>query len=95
MKNDFERKVELSVSGIKKCAWNQVYDSEEELISDMMKVDTSENLPSYKMVKGYAFIQSFQRQIQNGKTLSEKQMVQLKRLACNIAHNLYCIGTCK
>ena len=78
-----------SHSGLKSLKWNEIYDDEQELIYDMMKVNTDANQPSYKVVRGYEFISRFQNRINKGMELSDKQMTQLKRLASNIAFSRY------
>ena len=69
------------VSGNK---WTDIFESEEEMVEAMMRVNASDHQPHYMIPKGYVYIQSFQRQVANGKTLSDKQMSMLKRLAVNI-----------
>lgn len=44
----------------------------------------NEPLVVYRLYKGYEYIHSFAKQVQNGKTLSEKQIRQCKRLALEI-----------
>lgn len=72
----------------KSVKWDEVYDTEEELLSDMMLVDTGSN----KTVKGYMYIESFQKQYTQKGSLTEKQMLQLKRLAYEIAYIRYVAG---
>lgn len=71
--------------------WNEIYDSEEELINDMFseKVKTS-NTYYYNLCKGYEFINGFRKYYSQHGCLTEKQMVQLKRLASEIAFWIYC-----
>ena len=68
-------------------SWNTVYNSESEIMEDLKQIhipDKNEPLAVYRLYKGYEYIHSFAKQIQNGKTLSEKQIRQCKRLALEI-----------
>lgn len=70
--------------------WNDIYDTEDELVTDMFKVNTDEdNVPHYKICKGYEYIKSFRKYYTSNRTLTEKQMAQLKRLAAEIAYHIY------
>jgi len=70
--------------------WNELYNSEEELIRDMLKTKSNpKEYPQYQLVRGYAFIESFKKYYKDHKTLTSKQMTQLKRLAPSIYSNLY------
>lgn len=60
--------------------WSDLFDSEEELIHTMFKCKVRGSNP-YQLVKGYEYIESFQRYYAKNGRLTEKQMVQLKRLA--------------
>ena len=86
-------KINLSRAGIKKCKWNEIYDTEDELIKDLFseKVLTDEDTNlQYKICKGYDFIKGFRKYYQKNGTLTEKQITQLKRLANEIAYHVYC-----
>ena len=70
-----------------KLKWNDVYNTEQELI------DVLKNLPliyekDYPTItppyKGYVYITSFSKQLQAGKTLTNKQITVCKRLAPEI-----------
>ena len=65
--------------------WNAIYDSEEELIQDLLRSDKYEQ--RYTMGRGY--LESFKKQIMNGRTLTPKQMTMLKRLAKEIYKNVH------
>lgn len=85
-------KIRSSRAGLEKCKWNDIYDTESELIKDMFskKVLTDEDTTILHACKGYEYIKSFRRHYnQNGK-LTEKQITQLKRLASEIAYHIYC-----
>ncbi len=70
--------------------WNELYESEEQLIEDMMKTKSDpDKYPIHQLVKGYGYIESFKKYYQKHGQLTEKQMTQLKRLAVSIYSNLY------
>lgn len=88
--------LEKSHNGIntKSCKWDSIFDTEEELIKALFneKVYTNENnVPMYKWCKGYEYIKSFRKYYKKHGKLTEKQMIQLKRLASEIAYNIYCV----
>ena len=86
-------KINLSISGLKKCKWDEIYDTEEELIDDLFseKVLTDEDTSLMcKVCKGYEFIKEFRKYYNKNGSLTEKQMTQLKRLASEIAYHVYC-----
>lgn len=71
-------------------AWTVFYDSEEELISDMLKAKADVNNTLYcELCKGYVYVSSFQKYYQKNGKLTDKQMVQLKRLAKFIYANVH------
>ena len=86
-------KINLSRVGLKKCKWDEIYDTEEELIDDLFseKVLTDEDTSiMHKVCKGYEFIKGFRTYYKKNGSLTEKQMTQLKRLASEIAYHVYC-----
>lgn len=90
---DLKFKINSSRAGLKSCKWNEIYDTEEELINDLFskKVLTDEDTSlAYKICKGYQFIKSFRNYYKKNGSLTEKQMIQLKRLASEIAYHVYC-----
>ena len=80
-------KIESSRRGVKTLKWSEIYDNENELLSDLLKLNFK--CYNYQLPRGYVYLQSFQEQVNNGKILTEKQMTQLKRLASSIAYTLY------
>ena len=93
MTEDLKFKINASRTGLKPCKWDDIYDTEEELINDLFseKVITDEDTSlMYKVCKGYEFIKGFRKYYQKNGTLTEKQMTQLKRLASEIAYHVYC-----
>lgn len=67
--------------------WNELYNTEQELIDDMMKCKTHEVNP-YHNVKGYVYIDGFKKYYINHGELTPKQMTQLKRLASAIHEHI-------
>lgn len=65
-----------SIRGITKIGWKDLYDSEEELINDLQKIDIVK-YKNHLHCKGYQYIETFQKQ----QELTQKQLTQLKRLA--------------
>lgn len=90
---ELKYKIHSSRAGIRPCRWNDIYDTEEELITDLFseKVLTDEDASfTYNMCKGYDFIKGFRKYYKENGALTEKQMTQLKRLASEIAYHIYC-----
>ena len=71
---------------LEKCKWTNIYDTEQELIDDLLKLDFTNCKPT-----GFSYLMSFQKQLHNDKPLTDKQVTQLKRLAKHIAFELYSI----
>lgn len=73
--------------------WNEIFDTEEELIKALFheKVLTDEDkVPMYKWCRGYEFIKGLRKYYNKNMSLTPKQMTQLKRLAPEIAYQIYC-----
>lgn len=86
-------KIQSSRVGLKPCKWNEIYDTEEELIQDLFhkKILTDEDtMQPHKLCKGYEYIKGFRKYYNQNKTLTDRQMTQLKRLASEIAYHIYC-----
>lgn len=66
--------------------WNHYFKSEDELLAALKSLDINKLhcLAKYRVIMGHEYIISFTRQLQNGKELSEKQIVQCKRLSVQI-----------
>lgn len=71
---------------MEKCKWSDIYDNEQELIDDLLKLDFTNIKPT-----GYEYLMSFQKRLNEGKSLTDNQIIQLKRLAKNIAFELYSV----
>lgn len=81
------KKIDAKYNSLDSVSWNTIYNSESEIMEDLKQIhipDKNEPLAVYRLYKGYEYIHSFAKQIQNGKTLSEKQVRQCKRLALEI-----------
>lgn len=65
--------------------WNEIYDTEEELLNDLLISDDY----IQRNTKGYVYIQSFKKQYIASRKLSEKQMTQLKRNAVEVYKNVH------
>lgn len=73
--------------------WSDIFGSEEELIEAMNheKVLSDEKVvPHYKLCRGYQYINSFRTYYKKNGRLTESQMRQLKRLAVELAYQIYC-----
>ena len=70
---------------VKETSWNTIYSSEEEIVDDLKKIYIPKKrvAPPFTF-RGYEYIYSFAFYAQKGWTLSEKQMLQCKRLALEI-----------
>jgi len=76
-----------------KLKWNDIFDTEEELIQALFntKIHTDEDgVPIRKWCKGYEYIKGFRKYYSKNGNLTEGQIRQLKRLASEIAYRIYC-----
>lgn len=91
---ELKNNLRKSRCGLKKVSWNSIYDSEDELLRDLFheKVIVDNDAPHYKICRGYEYIKGFRNYYKKNGCLSEKQMTQLKRLASEIAYQIYCEG---
>lgn len=65
--------------------WNKIYSDDTELVADLAKVYVPKNKTApVNTFKGYAYIYSFASAVQSGKTLTDKQLAQAKRIAKEI-----------
>lgn len=70
--------------------WQKYYNTEEELIADMLLTRTDiYTYPYFSIVKGYGYIDSFKRYYRSHGKLTDKQMTQLKRLAEEVFWNAW------
>ena len=70
--------------------WTDIYDSEEELVNDLLHITIRKTYPD--PTKGYEYLSSFQNKLKAGNSLTDKQMTMLKRLAYVVAYERYCRG---
>lgn len=71
---------------LEKCKWTDIYDTEQELIDDLLKLDFSNCKPH-----GFDYLKSFQKTVKMNIPLTLKQIIMLKRLAKHIAFELYSV----
>lgn len=86
IKENVISKLDQSRYGIKRLKFNELYDSIEECISELKEMP--DNIINNKL-KGYEYLLSFKKAILDGRTLSDKQITQLKRLAPEVARGYY------
>ena len=56
-------------------SWTDLYNSEEELIQDMLKTNSDpDTVPYFQLVKGYEYIDSFKRYYRKHGRLTDRQM---------------------
>ena len=77
--------ISSSYNGVKKLKWDEIYESEDELINDLRRINLDVNI--VLLPRGYEYMSSFKKQLENEKELSSKQMTQLKRIAYGIYVN--------
>lgn len=90
MNNELKNRIMRSHSGLERMSWNEIYDTEEELINDLFSDRVKTDGPISSLCRGYEYIKSFRAYFQKNRKFTEKQMIQLKRLASEIAFNVYC-----
>ena len=66
--------------------WTNFFKCDEELILVLrnLNIDKLHILKDYNLFKGYVYIISFSKRLQDGGSLSDKQLIQCKRLAREI-----------
>lgn len=69
-------RLDMSRHGIKKLKFEEIYDNIEECIKELISIP--DNTIKTKL-KGYEYLISFKKQVLEGKSLSEKQIIQLKK----------------
>lgn len=84
-------KATRSVRGIQKVSWNELYDTEQEMINDMCKIDYTKYYIN-SMLKGYEYLGSFKKYYLKNGFLTSKQITQLKRLASSLYYFLYVVN---
>ena len=84
--NEITGKLNNQYSGSIK--WTDIYDSEEELVNDLLHITIRKIYPN--PTQGYEYLSSFQNRLKAGNSLTDKQMTMLKRLAYVVAYEKYC-----
>lgn len=67
--------------------WTEIYNSESAIVEDLKNIHIPENKDITKILflySGYEYIHSFAKLAQSNKTLTDRQMIQCKRLALEI-----------
>ena len=77
-----KHKVEFNNATKTRVKWNEYFEDEQDLINTLEMIVTEIKFTDY--INGYGYINSFANQIRQGKTLTEKQIRQCKRLASQI-----------
>ena len=70
--------------------WTDIYDSEDELINDLLCITIRGTYPN--PTKGNVYLSSFQVRLKRNESLTAKQMSMLKRLSRVVAYERYCRG---
>lgn len=89
--SNIELKATRSVRGIQKVSWNKLYDSVQEMIDDMCSINYS-NCSAFTSLRGYKYLEGFKRYYLLHGYLTDKQTVQLKRLASSLYYFLYVVN---
>lgn len=71
--------------------WTDIYDSEDELINDLLCITIRGTYPN--PTKGNVYLSSFQSRLKRNERLTDKQISMLKRLAQVVAYERYCRDT--
>lgn len=66
--------------------WEKYFESEEEMISTLKSFEPKKIhiLVEYRLISGYAYILGCNKHLNTSRKLSDKQIVQLKRIASEI-----------
>lgn len=73
--------------------WYEIYDDEDELISDLKSIRLVERYPS--AIKGFIYLSGYREKLLHGEPLTESQMKQLKCLASEVAYEKYIVEKSK
>lgn len=86
--NEIVNKLHANRVGLAKIKWNEIFEDENDLIEALKTIKIVEK--AFNPTMGYAYLSSFQKRVLSGNKLTEKQMVQLKRLASSVAYEILC-----
>lgn len=88
---ELKSKLIQSNAGLKKVKWNEIFDTEEELVMVMFNEKVIvENASFLNLCRGFEYIKSFKEYYSKNNYLTDRQMTQLKRLASQMAYQIYC-----
>ena len=90
MNEVLKNKLQMSHAGLKSCKWSDIYDTEDELINDLLCITIRGIYPN--PTKGNVYLSSFQARLKRNESLTAKQMSMLKRFAQVVAYERYCRG---
>ena len=79
---ELKRKIEFNNATKSRVSWRTYFESEEEIVETLKLIVTEIKFEDY--INGYEYINSFSKQVREGKTLTKKQITQCKRLASQI-----------
>ena len=77
-----KQKIEFNNATKSRVSWKTYFESEEEIVKTLELIVTEIKFEDY--INGYEYINSFSKQVREGKTLTKKQITQCKRLASQI-----------
>lgn len=84
MNTSFERTKRMKGKSVK---WTEVFETETDIVEALKQIPYDVNMMYVSFpctYRGYEYIHSFARTVQNGNSLSEAQMKQAKRIATQI-----------
>ena len=77
-----KQKIEFNNATKSRVSWKTYFESEEEIVKTLKLIVTEIKFEDY--INGYEYINGFSKQVREGKSLTEKQIRQCKRLASQI-----------
>ena len=77
-----KQKIEFNNATKSRVSRKTYFESEEEIVKTLELITTEIKFEDY--INGYEYINSFARQVRQGKSLTKKQLTQCKRLASQI-----------
>lgn len=86
IKENIIMRLDQSRYGYESIKFEEIYDSVDECINDLKQITNS---TIEKKLKGYSFLLGFKRTILMGRELTDKQIIQLKRLSSEVARGYY------
>lgn len=86
LKENVIARLDMSRNGIKKLKFEEIYDSVDDCVNELSMIPDS--IIKTKL-KGCEYLISFKKQVLEGRNLSKKQIIQLKRLAPEVARGCY------